>query len=148
MASRFTTGALLAAAIVLVPLSATGSEKTGRYQLHQTPDGFMRLDTQTGSIAHCRQKSGTWQCDDLATSAGADQAEVTALREKNRQLEMRITRLEAKLRSRVEKQRNGESELRLPSDQEFDQIMGFFEKFITRFMEFARTLNEPHGKDI
>jgi hypothetical protein len=137
---------LVAFALTMQPVMAeTG---TGRYQLHRTGDGFMRLDTETGSVAHCRQKDAKWHCDNLDGGSAASPADVAELKRRNQLLEKRVARLEARLRVEGVPKDESKSRLKLPDDQELDEIMGFFEKFMRRFMDFARTLNEPSGKDI
>ena len=38
----------------------------GRYVLSAARDGFVRLDTVTGTVSHCSQQAGVWHCDTIA----------------------------------------------------------------------------------
>lgn len=55
--------AFTALTLLAVPVSA---EESGRYLLSASPAGFVRLDTVTGDVSHCRQQKGMWSCEVLA----------------------------------------------------------------------------------
>ena len=61
---------ILAAAL---PLSAN-VQAAERFQLERTDNGFVRMDTQTGQMSFCEERSGQLKCtastDDSAASAG------------------------------------------------------------------------------
>ncbi len=128
-----------------LPGGPASGQDAGRYQLQRTDDGFVRLDSATGSVSHCRRVNAVWTCHSLDKERDALIKRVDRLAAENRQLHKRIAALEKSLRTRSDTKRDG---LELPSDEEFEQIMGFFEKTMRRFMEFARTLREPQDKDI
>lgn len=44
-------------------------DEVGRYQLAPVKGGFVRLDTVTGQISHCRQKIVGWICDEARDGA-------------------------------------------------------------------------------
>jgi hypothetical protein len=45
----------------------------GRFQLSPGDgSGFVRLDTRTGSVSHCRQDAGVWRCEPILDSGLAD----------------------------------------------------------------------------
>lgn len=120
-------------------------ERTGRYVLQRAGDGFIRLDTVTGATAHCRQRQAAWQCDSLSDDQGAMQQSLNELAAENRRLKARVEQLEKQL---VDNQPDRKGRTGLPSDEELDEIMGFFEKVMRRFLEFARTLKDFSGKDV
>ncbi len=128
--------------------SVTAAQQTGRYVLKQTGDGFVRLDTETGSLAHCRQLNGKWQCESLDDANSGYRHEISRLSRQNTELKVRVTRLEARLQQLTTGKSKPKSKLRLPSDEELDEIMGFFEKLVMRFMQVARTLQDAPGEDI
>lgn len=127
---------------------AQSAQQTGRYVLKQTSDGFIRLDTETGSLAHCSQLNGKWTCENLYDGNSANRDEVARLSRDNRELKDRVARLEAKLGKLSASKSGRKSKVELPSDEELDEIMGFFEKLVMRFMRFARTLQDAPGEDI
>ena len=120
-------------------------ESTGRYVLQRAGDGFIRLDTMTGATAHCRQRQAAWHCESLSDDQAGARDEVNALREENRKLRRQVEDLEARL-SRQERKPGDKSGL--PSDQEFDRIMEFFDEVLRRFMEFAKSLRDFPGDDV
>lgn len=148
MKNRLMAAAIIPALLWCAAVPATAGQETGRYVLKQTRDGFIRLDTESGSVAHCSQSNGKWHCDSLEKERTDVQQEIARLEQQNSLLKGKITRLEAKLRELSRNNTKPKSKLELPSDEELDQIMGFFEKLVTRFMQFARTLQGAPGEDI
>lgn len=138
-------------AVMVFVVGAAGvnaAQQTGRYVLKQTNDGFLRLDTETGSVAHCLKRDSKWQCDNLKGAGANYDRDLAVLKQQNDALKKRIVRLEAKIRAMSDQSSKPRTKLELPSDQELDEMMGFFEKLVSRFMRFARTLQDPPGEDI
>ena len=83
----------IASAAVIVPAAAEdAAPPAGRYQL--TPGGgssFVRLDTRTGAVSHCRQADGTWRCEPIADAGLADK--LSALSDKVDRLSADVDRL-------------------------------------------------------
>ncbi|NNE22413.1 MAG: hypothetical protein HKN11_07355 [Rhizobiales bacterium] len=128
--------------------AASAAQHTGRYVLKQTSDGFLRLDTETGAVAHCLKRDSRWQCDSLSAGAASQAPDIARLKLQNEELKDRVARLEEIVRSMTSRAGKPKTKLELPSDQELDEMMGFFEKLVSRFMRFARTLQDPPGEDI
>lgn len=124
------SGLLLA---VLVAGSAHAQTPTSpsdawRYKMQKVDGGFLRLDAQTGQVSFCREKAANWTCETVADDRVALEAEI-------RRLNDRIALLE--------KQANDPSNrFRTPSDQEIDQVMGFFEKVMKRFCGVVENLKK------
>ncbi len=114
---------ILCAAFIATSVTTQAGEN-GRYQLQQTPNGVVRLDTQTGELSYCHDADGTLTC---ASSEGED-----IIRQKIEALEARIAALEASL-----------SNKELPSDEELERGFSIMENFIKRFKGFA---DELEGK--
>jgi hypothetical protein len=55
--------ALAAVAVVLLGTAMAAEPAKPRFALDSARDGFMRLDTQTGSVTHCSALNGKWSCD-------------------------------------------------------------------------------------
>jgi hypothetical protein len=99
-----------------------------RFKLQKVDGGFLRLDAQTGQVSFCREKESNWTCETVADDRAALEAEIKRLND-------RIAALE--------KQRNDPAErFRTPSDQEIDQVMGFFEKMMKRFRGVVENLKK------
>lgn len=56
--------------LMAVPVSAE-EPGAGRYAIQPSVDGFIRLDTETGAMAHCTRRDGVWRCETLAEEKGA-----------------------------------------------------------------------------
>jgi hypothetical protein len=56
--------------------SAALAEDQPRYALSAAKDGFVRLDTVTGAVSHCRPANGVWRCEPIA---GVDDSRFQAL---------------------------------------------------------------------
>lgn len=140
MMGRVTAAGLIAAAF-LFTVPAVAQDQPGRYTMKDIEDGILRLDTQTGHVSYCREKSESWVCETAADDRSALDDEIARLDEKNRQLQRRIAELE-KQPGKVEK-----NQLNLPSDEDMDQIMGFMERFMRRFYAFAQSLRDQLGEE-
>lgn len=100
----------------------------GRYKLQKTDGGFLRLDAQTGQVSFCREREGSWSCETAADDRAALEAEINRLTQ-------RIAALEKKQNDPIER-------FRTPSDQEIEQVMGFFEKVMKRFRGMVENLKK------
>ena len=95
-------GAIAAIALASATYAAAQDSAAGRYTMHKTDDGFVRLDTQTGAVSLCRKDGDSWSCRDISEATapaakengGATSNDVTQLREENRALREELTRLE------------------------------------------------------
>ena len=83
----------IAGAAIVVPAAAEDSAPpAGRFQLTSGADSsFVRLDTRTGAVSHCRQSGGVWRCDPIMDSGLADR--LTALSDKVDRLSTELDRL-------------------------------------------------------
>ena len=115
------TGLALALSICLFT-GGTALANEARYSMTETGEGFLRLDTQTGEVSHCRGFS----CELAADERAAYDAEIAALSE-------RLEKLEAKSPA----ERAG-----VPTEEELDEAFGFFEKMTKRFARAARIFGE------
>ena len=110
------------------PKAAPESEN-GRYSTSPVADGVLRLDTRTGQVSLCRQKSDSWICEATADDRAAYEKE--------------IARLQAKVAG-LEAQRPGGSDLKLPSDADVDRVMKFFETVFRRFIGMIEGLQREN----
>jgi hypothetical protein len=131
------------AALALVLAGPAGASEANRYVLKDVEGGFIRLDSESGAVSHCRSLDGHWRCEPVADARDALQDEIGRLAEENAALKQRLSELEAGLQSEPD----SGSRLELPSEQDIDRIFGVFERFMRRFFEFARSLNEDPGRE-
>ena len=55
----------------------------GRYSFNKVADGFLRLDTQTGEVALCSQRSVGWACQTAPEDRAVLESEIARLRVEN-----------------------------------------------------------------
>ena len=135
----FVLPALVLGLAVMVAYPA-GAAETGRYVLKDVRGGFLRLDTQTGAVSHCGVHNETWRCEPVADAQAALQDEINRLAKENAELEQQLA-------GRDRNEPGSAPPLELPSDEDLDRVFTMFEKFMQRFMEFARGLNEDPGRE-
>lgn len=123
------TWAALALSTALMASSGVLAEDA-RYTMTETDDGFLRLNTETGEVSHCREKAGGFTCDLAADERAAYENQIAALTE-------RLERLEAKTPA----ERAG-----VPTDEELDEAFGFFEAMTKRLARAARIFGEEMQK--
>ena len=123
------TGLAVALSMCLL-VSGTALAADARYSMTETADGFLRLDTQSGEVSHCREKAGGFSCELAADERAAYEAEIAGLAD-------RLERLEAKTPA----ERAG-----VPTDEELDQAFGFFENMTKRFARAARVFGDEMQK--
>lgn len=125
---------LAAAAVLAVGASMASAQDVERYQLERTDNGYVRLDTVTGKMSICEERGGQLVCKVALEEREAYDREHDDLLSKIDDLEGRVAALE----------RGGQAD-QLPSDEEFEQTMGYMEKFFRRFMGIARDLERDFG---
>jgi hypothetical protein len=127
---------LLAAGIgVMLAASPAAAQDSGRYTLQKSPNGYVRLDRQTGEVTLCQENAGQLACRAAADGKKAMQDEIDRLDGKIDRLERRVSALE----------KAGAPNAKLPSDAEFDRTMNFMERFFRRFMGIVKEFNQEPG---
>ena len=63
------------------PKAAPESEN-GRYSMSPVAGGVLRLDTRSGQVSLCRQKSDSWICETTADDRAAYEKEIARLQAK------------------------------------------------------------------
>lgn len=104
-----------------------------RFKMQKVDGGFLRLDAQTGQVSFCREKDSNWTCETVADDRAALEAEIKRLND-------RIAVLE-------KQQHDPVNRFRTPSDQEIEQVMGFFEKMMKRFRGVVENLKKEWDAD-
>ncbi|MCO6389826.1 hypothetical protein GTW25_02130 [Aliihoeflea aestuarii] len=113
------------AAMLATPALA---QETERYRMERTEDGFVRMDTTTGQMSVCQEQSGQLVCR-TATD------ERLAYEDRIDDLERRVEALESA---------QGTAQNALPSEQEFEQSLGYMRRFFQSFFDIVREWeNDP-----
>lgn len=134
--------ALLAGTVSAGAVSAAEGPQTGRYTMHKSDDGFVRLDTQTGVMSLCRKRDGGWACDAMAGTGQAGSGELARLRRENAELKAEIKRMEEHLGLRGDpaKPARKSSDFKLPTEKEVDQALDYFERMLKKFQDRLKRL--------
>lgn len=114
---------LAAAALTVLSVSSSPAQEVERYRLERTDDGYVRLDTKTGRTTLCQERSGQLVCKMAVEERSAFESQIDDLEARVEALEDRLATLEA----------GGRTE-ELPSEEEFEQTLGYMERFFRRFM--------------
>lgn len=126
-------------ALTIALTGAASAQEPDRYRLEKSADGYVRMDTRTGQMSLCREReTGRLVCapaddEDVVSGKGAQA------------LQMRVDELEARVEE-LERDVTGDSGL--PSDEEFEQTLGFMERFFRSFMDIVREFeSEPRESE-
>ena len=123
-----------AGALTVVALTAMVSSpalaQEDRYRLERTENGYIRLDMQTGRMSRCTEQAQQLICRMATEDHAAYEKDITALEERIAALEARISSLQS---SGIKTD--------LPTDEEFEQTLGYMERFFLRFMRIVTDLD-------
>jgi hypothetical protein len=116
----------------------------GRYTLNKVADGFIRLDTLTGDVTLCSQRTVGWACQTLPEDRDAYEGEMARLRSENIALKQALLSHGVPLPSSVNPdQQSGpppgghenDITIRLPSNSEIDQAVSYVGQIWQRFVD-------------
>ena len=130
--------AILVPTIALAGIASVASaEEADRYQLEKTESGYIRMDTATGEMSICEERSGQLVCKLAADERAAFQSDIDRLQTKLDDVEGRVAKLEA---------RPSIPETLLPSDEQVDKGIDIMEKFFRSFMGIVKELDKDVAK--
>lgn len=130
--------ALFVPAFLVAGLAGSaGSEEIDRYRLEKTETGYVRMDTQTGEMSICEEKTGQLVCRAAADERSALQDQLERLQSKLESLEARVAKLEAQ---------PSIPQVLVPSDEEVDKSLDVMEKFFRRFMGIVKELDKEDAQ--
>ena len=130
-------------ALTLLPLSGLGADAADgdRFTLEKSGSGYVRMDTQTGEMSICEERSGQLVCKLAADERSAFQSDADRLQSRLTALETRVEALENSLTARFENS--------LPTEEEFEKTMSYMERFFRSFIGIVKDLDEETpGKDV
>jgi hypothetical protein len=125
---------------------------SGRYQIAPDGDGFIRLDTETGDLAHCDRSDGVWRCAVVDEDRSNVDRRILALQEELAVLRADLEDLGERL-ALIEEDEAAppatSDELAEKQEKEFDEALSFAERMIRRFFDMVRELkNEEPPQQI
>jgi hypothetical protein len=111
----------------------------GRYSFSKVADGFLRLDTQTGDVSLCSQRTVGWACQAAPDDRAVLENEITRLRAENGALKKEILAHGLALPSGAVPgppgARDNDTSLRLPSNAEVSRMVAFVNRVWHRLVE-------------
>ncbi len=118
---------------------AMPSNDGGRYTFNKTDAGLLRLDTQTGAVSVCSQRTVGWACQAVPEDRIVLENEIARLRSENVTLKKEILAhglpLPAGATPETAGAGDGSVTLRLPDNADVDQAMAFVGRMWHRFVE-------------
>ena len=116
---------------------ATPDTNGGRYTLNKVTDGFVRLDTQTGEVALCSQRTVGWACQVAPEDRAAFEGDIARLRSENAALKQALLSRGLPLPSGVtpERSHNNDITIRLPDDADIDRAVAYVGRLWNRFVD-------------
>jgi hypothetical protein len=116
----------------LTPSLAQAADE--RFQLERTDNGYVRLDTKTGRTSLCQERGDQLVCRMATEDQDAYDRSIGALENRIDTLEARITALETR-----------QPGTNLPNEEEFEQTLGYMERFFRRFMGIVGEMDRNFG---
>ncbi len=128
----------IVAPAVFVSFAAVAAQAadTERYRLEKSEGGYVRMDTQTGEMSICEERTGQLVCKLAADERRAYQDQADRLQSELKALEDRV--------AAIEKSPLINPKSVLPTDEEFEKTMGYMERFMRRFMGIAKDLDQDN----
>ena len=141
--SSLLVSAAAAIAVSTMPGLSQSSMPTGspgRFTMHPTDGGVLRMDTQTGALSMCKQVSGSWSCSILPDDRTALSGEIDRLKSENAELKSSVKRLEelAGVPAGSEDGKIG----KLPTEEDVDKAMSYVQRMLKKFKEKLRELED------
>ncbi|TGQ44641.1 MULTISPECIES: hypothetical protein [unclassified Mesorhizobium] len=130
---------LIPAALVSLVAASAFSEEPERYRLEKSANGYVRMDTQTGAMSICEERSGQLVCKMAADERAALQDEIDQLQSSVKALDERVAKLESSPTARLEST--------LPTEEEFNKTMSYMERFLRGFMDIVKDMDKDSGED-
>jgi len=122
----------------------------GRYVFSKQADGFLRLDTQSGSVALCSEQPVGWACQAAPEDRAVFEREIGRLQNENAALKRTMLAHGLPLPPGIAPDTGtvqNESTLRLPSDADIDRAIAFVGHVWQRFMDaIARAQKQVFNK--
>ncbi len=137
---------VLAVTLALAATTVVAQEgRAGRYTMHKSDDGFVRLDTETGAVSLCQKTGGGWGCRAMADAGDTSpNSEVARLKKENANLKAEIKRLDELLglRGNRDKAARHSRNFSLPTEKEVDGALDYFERMLKKFQDRLKRLEK------
>jgi hypothetical protein len=128
--------------------------ENGRYTLSQSGDGFVRLDTRTGTVSSCSNNGNGWACYAVPDERRAMDDEIGRLQAENEKLKAQLASRDSSsakpdealpkqdkpVTPRADSERK--IEIPLPSDADVDRVMSLLERAWRRLVDMANRMRK------
>jgi hypothetical protein len=106
----------------------------------------VRLDTETGSVSHCRRgdalSGGVWQCAPIPDPAISAPSPIVKTDDSNAALRREVAELRARIEAMERRAAEGAPQARASGDPELDRAMNFSEELMRRFFGLVRDMKQ------
>ena len=137
------------AAVVIAVLALTGSAAIGetapplgeaRYSFHKVPDGFVRLDRETGEVALCGSQPVGWACVTAPEDRAVLESEIARLHRDNAALKQELLAHGLALPPGTQPEPSARNEepqvvIRLPDGADIDRAVAFAGRMWRQFLD-------------
>ena len=127
---------LIAPALADDPTPDSGG---GRYTFSKVAEGFLRLDTQSGEVSVCSQRTVGWACLAAPEDRAAFESEIARLRSENAALKQALLSHGLPLPSGAMPEsptgHNNDITIRLPDDTDIDRAVAYVGRLWNRFVD-------------
>jgi hypothetical protein len=145
--TRLLAPAILAV-LAVVPASAQTRDVPGRYTMQPIEGGFLRLDTQTGTVSTCRAGAGNLVlCQPAQEEQQGLSTEIARLRTENIELKAEVKRLQETAGIGAPPLAGPPAEkLQLPTVEDVDHALDYLERMFKKIRDRLRNLEDDGGK--
>jgi hypothetical protein len=143
--------AVAATATAAQAQTAAPDSENGRFTFNQVKDGLLRLDTRTGQVSLCSNRTVGWACQPVPDERAALETEIGRLQNENATLKKDMIARGLPLPGGLRAGDPGSStrnqiELKLPSDADIDRMMTFMEKMWRRLIDMVQGMQKDLEK--
>jgi hypothetical protein len=111
----------------------------GRYTFNKVVDGVVRLDSKTGEVALCSQRTVGWACQAAPEDRTVLESEIARLRSENAALKQDLLSrglpLPPGAMPETPAPQNNDITIRLPDNADLDRAMAYVSRVWQRFVE-------------
>ncbi len=132
----------LSAACLSAPVladDASPDSAGSRYTFNKTTDGVVRLDTQTGQVALCTQRTVGWACQMAPEDRAAFESEIARLRGENAALKQSLLSHDLPLPTGMMPEpsvgHGNDITIHLPSDTDIDRVVAYVDRVWRNFVD-------------